>query len=551
MGLYKIVTKTAFSEFDYIIVGAGSAGCVLANRIGEGRDVSILVIEAGGRDLDPLIHVPLGMGIMHEIRSHDWGYDWELEDATDRRAIDAMRGKVIGGSSAINHMSHVRGNRGDYDRWARAGLRDWSYAHVLPYFRRTETWQDGANVWRGGTGPLSVVRASSRDPLLDAFFEAGAAVGLPYNEDFNGKVQDGMSRGQSTIRRGRRHTAADAFLKPALARGNVRLVTGALTTRLVVEGGRACGVEFRRRGRSHVARASREVILSAGAFNTPQILMLSGIGPAEQLREHGIDVVHDAPGIGANLQDHLGVYLAADRPVPGPFQRELRFDRMTVNMIRAVLFGTGPATVLPGGLHGYARLDSSLGVPDVQMAFRAVSSHPHLWFPGLRKPAPDRCGVRVNLLHPKSRGRVLLTSADPQAKPRLVGNFLSEEADLRTLRDAVAFGRELMAAPVLDRFRGRETAPGSKVTSAAEIDRYIRRSVATVHHPCGTCAMGAGADSVVDPELRLRGIDGLRVVDASVMPDLVSGNINACVMMIAEKASDMIRGRAPAAMAQV
>lgn len=538
-------------EYDYIIVGAGSAGSVLSYRLGADSDVSILVLEAGGRDLDPLIHIPLGMGLMHELRSHDWGYDWERDGATENRDIDAMRGKVIGGSSAINHMSHVRGNRGDYDRWAQTGLKAWSYAHVLPYFKRSETWIDGGNLYRGGAGPLSVVRASSKDPLLDAFVEAGATVGMPYNPDFNAKDQYGVGRGQSTIRAGRRHTCADAFLRPALKRGNVTLLTGAHATRVVIEGGRAGGVEYLRRGRRRTARARREVILAAGAFNTPQLLMLSGIGPADHLRARGVAVQLDLPGIGANLQDHLGVLVAADRPVPGPFQRELRFDRMTVSMIRAQLFGTGPATVLPGGLHGYAKLGHTVGVPDVQMAFRAVSSDPHLWFPGIRKPAPDRCGVRCNLLHPRSRGRVELSSADPFAKPRLIGNFLSEEIDRRILRDAVTLGRELMAAPVLKPFRGAFAGPGAKAETPAEIDRWIARAVSTVHHPCGTCAMGTAADAPVDETLRLRGFDGLRVADASVMPDLVSGNINACVVMIAEKAADMIAGRAPLAPAQL
>lgn len=546
MGSTKSAGHPAAREYDYIIVGAGSAGCVLAHRLGEDRDVSILVLEAGGGDSDPFIHIPLGMGYMHQKRSHDWGYDFEPEAATGDRAIEAMRGKVLGGSTAINHMSHVRGNPGDYDRWAAAGLSTWSYESVLPYFRRSESWARGANAYRGASGPLSVVPAASRDPLLEAFIEAGAACGLPYNEDYNGARQDGMGRGQFTIRYGRRHTAADAYLRPAFARGNVTLWLRAQVTRLLLDGTRAAGVEIVRRGSPMTVRARREVILSAGSFNTPQILMLSGIGPVDHLREHGIAPVLDLSGVGGNLQDHLSVNVAGTRPVPGLFQRELRFDRMALSMARAHFFGTGPATMLPGGLHGYVRTDAALGVPDIQLMFRATSSAPRLWFPGIRKPLPDSCGVRVNLLHPRSRGQVRLRSADPLARIRIHGGFLTDEADVGTLRAGVRFARDLLARRTLDRYRGPETVPGPTIRSDREIDGWIRKTVVTVHHPARTCAMGTGGDAVVDENLRVRHMEGLRVVDASVMPDLVSGNINACVVMIAEKASDIIRGKTPA-----
>ena len=537
--------RRVIKEFDYIIVGAGSAGCVLAYRLGEDKDVSILVLEAGGGDRDPLIHIPLGMGRMHAKRSHDWGYDFEPEAATANREIEAMRGKIIGGSSAINHMSHVRGNPGDYDRWAASGLTGWSYAATLPYFRRSETWARGGNDYRGGDGPLSVVPASAQDPLLEAFIEAGAASGLPYNEDYNAAYQDGMGRGQFTIKQGRRHTAADAYLRPAMARGNVTLVSQAHVLRVMIEGTKAVGIEYSRQGKIETVRARREILLSAGTFNTPQLLMLSGLGPADHLREHGIAPVVDLPGVGGNLQDHMSVNVAGTRPEPGQFQSELRFDRMAISMVRAHLFGTGPATMLPGGLHGYLRLNPELGVPDIQLMFRATSSFPRLWFPGVQKPLPDSCGVRVNILHPKSRGQIRLRSSNPLDKVRLLGGFHTEGDDLRTLRDGVGFARDLLAQKTLDRFRGVETVPGPKRNSAAEIEQWIRSTAVTVHHPAGTCAMGIGDAAVVDSDLRVRGMDGLRVVDASAMPDLVSGNINACVVMIAEKASDAIRGTAP------
>ena len=482
---------------------------------------------------------------MHQKRSHDWGYDFEPEAATGSREIEAMRGKIIGGSTAINHMSHVRGNPGDYDRWAASGLKDWSYKAALPYFRRSESWARGSNDYRGGEGPLSVVPASAKDPLLEAFIEAGSACGLPYNDDYNGARQDGMGRGQFTIRQGRRHTAADAYLRPAMARGNVTLLTRAHAMRVVTEGTRATGIEYVRRGNVTTVRARREIILAAGAFNTPQLLMLSGIGPADHLREHRIAPVLDLAGVGENFQDHMSVNVAGTRPEPGLFQKELRFDRMSISMARAHLFGTGPATMLPGGLHGYVRVNAALGVPDIQLMFRATSSFPRLWFPGIRKPLPDSCGIRVNLLHPKSRGQVRLRSANPLDKVRIHGAFLTEGEDIQTLREGVRFAQDLLAQGTLDRYRGRETSPGPKIKSDAEIESWIRATAVTVHHPAGTCAMGTGADAVVDDELRLRHIAGLRLVDASVMPDLVSGNINACVVMIAEKASDAIRGGSP------
>lgn len=533
--------------YDYVIVGAGSAGCVLANRLSEDPDVRVCVLEAGGRDTDPLIHVPLGMGKMHEKRMHDWGYDSEPEPRLNNREIEAMRGKVVGGSSSINVMAYVRGHRGDYDRWAQKGATGWSYADILPYMRRCETFQgEGGDAdYRGGDGPLRIVSAATTDPLFDAWIEAGKQAGHEFTKDYNGKQQEGFGRAQYTILDGKRCSAAVGFLHPALKRGNVTLKTNAYATRVAMDGTRATGVDYVQGGQAVTARAEREVILSGGVFNSPQLLMLSGIGPADHLRDMGIDPLVDLAGVGENLQDHLAVMLTYDRPKAGPFRDVMRFDRIAVSMVRAYLFGSGPATIMPGGLHAFMKTRPELAVTDIQFLFRGAPANAHMWFPGIKRAYMDGFGIRPVLLHPESRGKVLLRSADPRAPVRIIQNFLESHNDLNTLRDGVKAAREVMLQNALDAYRGAETAPGKGVQTDDQIDEWIRRTAVTAHHPSCTCQMGITEDAVLDPQLRVRGVEALRVVDASAMPDLVSGNINACVLMIAEKASDIIRGRDP------
>jgi choline dehydrogenase len=532
-------------KYDFVIVGAGSAGCVLANRLSEDSGVRVLLLEAGGGDGNPLIHMPLAFRKVWPNPRLGWGYESEPEPHCNGRRITIPRGKVLGGSSTINAMVYARGHPKDYDEWRDLGLEGWGYADVLPYFKRLEANWRGESTYHGGQGPLGVSPAETPSPLSAPFRAAARAAGFPLTEDLHGSLPEGFGPPDFTIGGGRRSSAARVYLRPAMSRPGLRVETRALVSRVLIEDGRAVGVEYRRGGQTHRARAEREVVLSGGAYNSPQLLMLSGLGPVSELRAQGIEPLLDLEEVGQNMQEHVntGIHFRCNAPLS--FDPQLRLDRLTLSVLRWALFGSGPAAGFPMNCMGFIRTRAELDRPDAEILFSPVSPEANIWFPLIAKPKGHFMSCRIACLHPKSRGRVGLRSADPADKARIFFNLLADEEDLACLREAVKALRKIFSTDPMAPLTGPETAPGPGVVSDDEIDAYLRGAVATAHHPVNTCRMGSDAGSVVDGELRVRGIDALRVVDASIMPLVPGGNTNAPTLMIAEKAADMMRGRPP------
>jgi choline dehydrogenase len=525
------------AEFDYVIVGAGSAGCVLANRLSANGKHSVLLLEAGPKDTNIWIHVPIGYGKLFKEKSVNWMYQTEPEPGLGGRQVFQPRGKVLGGSSSINGLLYVRGQHEDYDRWRQRGNVGWGYDDVLPYFKKAENQQRGADDYHGSGGPLSVSDWRHDDPLSEAFVKAAVETGIPFNPDFNGATQEGAGFFQTTTRRGRRASSAFSYLKPAKNRGNLHIETSALAQRIVFEGKRAKAVEYKQDGHLRTARARKELLVSSGAYNSPQLLQLSGVGPADLLKTHGINVVLDAPGVGSDLQDHLQVRIVTR------CAQTITLNDVVNHPVRRVMAGvrwalarSGPLTIAAGTSGAFFKTNPRLASPDIQIHFIPFSTDKM----GENLHSFSGFTASVCQLRPESRGSLKIRSANPGDPPEIRVNYLATETDRAAFIDGLKILRKILAAPALKAYCVDEVYPGADVTSDEDVLDFCRKTGSTVYHPTSTCRMGNDPMAVVDQRLRVRGIDGLRVVDASVMPDLMSGNTNAPTIMIAEKASDMI-----------
>ncbi|WP_306155020.1 choline dehydrogenase [Roseovarius sp. MMSF_3281] len=532
-------------EADYIIVGAGSAGCAIAYRLSE-AGYSVLVLEHGGTDAGPFIQMPGALSYPMNMRRYDWGYQSEPEPHLDNRRLACPRGKVVGGSSSINGMAYVRGHAHDFDHWRDQGAEGWGYADVLPYFKRQESWHDGGHggdpAWRGTDGPLHVTRGPMKNPLTRAFIEAGGQAGYPITPDYNGEQQEGFGPFDMTVHKGQRWSAANAYLKPALKRENCDLLR-CYVHRVVIEDGRAVGVEAQVKGRTQVIRARAEVILAASSINSPKLLMLSGIGPGAHLAEHGITVKADRPGVGANLQDHLEVYvqMAASQPV-SLYKYWNLFGKAWVGA-QWLFTRTGPGASNQFESCGFIRSDKGVDYPDIQFHFLPIAVR----YDG--KAAAEGHGFQAHVgpMRSRSRGSVSLRSADPGDDPVIRFNYMSEASDWEEFRKCIRLTREIIGQEAFEPYLSHEIQPGPEVQSDDEIDSFIREHAESAYHPCGTCKMGRADDptAVVDPEARVIGVEGLRVADSSIFPRITNGNLNAPSIMVGEKASDHILGRAP------
>lgn len=527
-----VMSKNPGKQYDYIIIGAGSAGCVLANRLSADGQHQVLLLEAGGRDWNPLIHMPAGLSKLVRFGALNWNYQTEPEPELLGRRLYWPRGKVLGGSSSINAMCYCRGHRKDYDHWAENGAAGWDFDSVLPYFKRAENQEHGASEYHGGDGPLHVQDLRHHNRLSEVFIRAAGEAGFELTDDFNDAHQRGFGFYQVTQKDGRRWSTASAYLDPARERANLTVETHAMAEQLLLDGDRVSGVRYRQGNRLRTAEGG-EVLLSGGAINSPQLMMLSGLGPADHLREHGIDVRADLPGVGGNLQDHLDICTLVES------REAITYDKINelVTGVRYLLThgGVGSSNIAEAGGFVVSELAED-DRPDIQMHFVPALLDDH----GRNRLPGNGMTIHACPLRPTSRGRIGLHSADPAAAPAIRANYLTTGYDRRMMVECARLARRIFAAPAFDRYRGAEIFPGEEATSDADLLDFVRRKAETIYHPVGTCRMGSDNDAVVDPQLRVRGVEGLRVIDASVMPSLVSGNTNAPTIMIAEKASDLI-----------
>ncbi|HSI39165.1 MAG TPA: choline dehydrogenase [Xanthobacteraceae bacterium] len=528
-------------HFDYIIVGAGSAGCVLADRLSADGRSTVLVLEYGGSDRSVFIQMPSALSIPMNMKKYNWMYETEPEPGLGGRRMHCPRGKVLGGSSSINGLVYVRGNPADFDRWQEEGAQGWSYADVLPYFRRAESRRAGGDEYRGASGPLATTYGTLKNPLYGAFVEAARQAGYPATEDINGYAQEGFGRMDMTVKDGVRWSAANAYLKPAMKRANLKVETHALASRILFEGRRAVGVSYMRGGAERVARARREVILAGGPINSPKLLKLSGIGPGAELAAHGIDVLAERPGVGENLQDHLEFYFQVASTQPITLYSSMGLFARGVIGLRWLLFKDGLGATNHFETCGFIRSKPGVPYPDIQYHFLPLA----VTYDGQGLASEHGFQAHVGPMRSKSRGWVRLASPDPAADPRIFFNYMSHPDDREEMRACVRLTREIFAQGAFDPYRGREIQPGADVVSDEAIDAFVRDHVESAYHPSCTCKMGALSDpmAVVDPQGRVIGTERLRVVDSSIMPSVTTGNLNAPTIMLAEKLADAIIGQ--------